>query len=381
MNNQSRPPIYTALLGIGRDERSLDAAALQRYPAIVNAPAVRRRALDVDDEASCAAAANELLTELLAELRQDTTTHTIVRAALGIHRSYKGISITDREKELEDCEGISSRTFKYRRQQAYEFIEAGLLGDTEMLYNEGMPSSPIDSTPVIVAWEEPVRALAESLLDLYFPLITTLAALEVNLAIDNTDFPKGFRGYFGFAFEAFRALASLVCSYRFRMWPKHLTCLSEQLGEDIARTLIESTNYVLDDCLCVTPEGNIALHNALTGVSNFEVPPANDIYSAWLYSWYFVFTPSHDLELGSEITPNRRAISKVAKQAGEVAVIAAEHGAITAPLIQTRRVQAHKLLSFSYDFDEFAPVINGKSLRQQADTFFDKQLLRMASGN
>lgn len=382
MNNQGRRPIYDALLNIGRFDRSITADTLERYPIIVNAPAVRRRALDASDQPSCAAAAHELLTELIDELRQDATTHTVVRAALGIHRSYKGVDITVREKELEDTQGVSSRVFKYRRKQAYLFLEAALLGDpSEAPPNANMSASQTNSHPKIVAWEQPVRALAESLLDLYFPLITTLAALEINLTIDNTDFPRGFRGYTVIAFEAFQAAASLVCTYRFGMWPKHLECLSAHLGEDIAKTLIEDTTYVADGCLCVTPEGNVVLHAALTGATSFETPPANDIYAAWLYSWYFLWRPPRITGVDNDFTPNRPAISKIAKQAGEVAVVAAEHGAITEPLIQTRRAQAHKLLSFSYNFDEFAPLINGKSLRQYADTFLDKQLLRMASGS
>jgi hypothetical protein len=71
----------------------------------------------------------------------------------------------------------------------------------------------------------------------------------------------------------------------------------------------------------------------------------------------------------------------IAAKAGAAAFLIGRYVRFQEPFFSDARRMAHKALAYNYDFDEFAPIFDGRSLRHLADTYFDDTSTALANSD
>ncbi len=93
-------------------------------------------------------------------------------------------------------------------------------------------------------------------------------------------------------------------------------------------------------------------------------PKLMEIHNAWC-RWLRADMSAKESE--------KKGVVDIVGASGALGNLLSEHSDVQAPLQTVARSLAHKAIATYYDTPDYEPLSDGRSLRQRADTFFDKE--------
>jgi hypothetical protein len=380
-----KDPIYPELLAIGRKDKTMRAEALEKHQHLRGSPEVLRRAGSETSRAQLAAYANQALRDAISSIPVRLTKE-VAEAALCVKdaededKDYEGLDISQR---LQKMPGITLNIFKYQRGLAFKIIidflrrdipPAGAIekGDDSGTSKGAKTQDRRDS------YRDDLEKLAQRAAALHYAGLGALFAYGFdeelranNITIWSLDvaFPRTtlddylFMRYVDFVYGS---------NLNYIGFPPRR---SKPLPTDVVELLF-SLHQVIADGSPVGPHGltekqrlDLNAHKPF----GLDSDVAREIYKTKWHPWC-----CGERSLGT--TPRRGPGSKahfvemvtpITAASGLVVRTVAQHFRLNAPVHAEARLLTHKALANNYQFDEWTPILDGKSLRYRADTYFD----------
>lgn len=355
-------PIYRELLEIGSKERSLNPWAIRTYDALLKSEDVRRRAGPTTDLDRLAHEASDALRTIVDGIT-DPIRRLVAQAALCTEPTYEGLRVIQRQEELAKLpEKISAEMFKYHRRKVFESIVRIMDIDSTHVKLQ-VPESP-DSVLLV---------LASAAANLYYAMLTSIFVTRFSLKLNLVKTHKSSCGleareaYAKYAFESFtRFIYEYAYSPAVPTYQLHLPW--ELIGslEFILRTIREYGPPF-------TPEEYEMLCKDLSGK-----PPGEATSRLFREGWQPWFCDDSQLFEGLPVIPRLELLGAKAEAAARMI---SKHVSLEELVFSEARTIAHKTLADIYDLDESVPIVDGKSLRYHADTYFDSASAALANSN
>jgi hypothetical protein len=363
-------PLYRALLAVGTKEKSIAPSAVRKYGALLNSEEVRRRAgpdADVDERARHASEALHAIVDGIAE----RIPRLVAQAALCTDQKYQGLRVTQRQAQL--CalqESISEDMFKYHRRKVFESIVLNL--ETASVPSEApvIAETPTTSLQSSSDADKNFTWLARAAAYLHYMMLTAIFIAEFEPKLRRREGHP----YWGDAqvqmaceartFESFVAF-EFACRY---LKDAQKACPLPSTDLRVLKLLIRTIKEY-------GPPFTSADRDVLAWGFDAEGKYREITLRAW-EPWFF------DGPFGAlGNLPDIPTLEPIAAKTGAFALIISRHIALREPVFSDARRLAQKALAYDYSFDEFAPLFDGKSLRQLADTYFDRASATLAGSD
>jgi len=372
--DRTEHPLHRVLLDIGSKEKSIAPTRLSKYKALLESREVRRRAGMTTDTNQLAKHASQALLTIIDET-PDETRKLVLQAALATTKQYIGLRVVQREEMLEALpQNITKHMFRYHREIGFETI-IDILESGADDFTVGTPSSkpPQDESrhfvlPLIMIAAHLQYAILASLFTASFESLakaheSLFSSGRLNPEVGNTCTRQAF-GIFKEFLDIF--MAYLEESERHK--------LTHYLPEQAIDRLSQLLHTIID---CGPPFANAedVQQFAWGPNSTSETDPFfQEIWEPWFYG-----TVPSDLRPSWALLPSIPTLEPIAAKAGAAVTVITSHITVQQPVIREARTMAYKTISYSYPCDEFAPIFNGRSLRDHIDTYFDTASQRLAN--
>jgi hypothetical protein len=363
--SRTQSPLYLELSAIGSKDRTIRPEALAKYDHLLSCPEVQRRAGLGADRTTLATHAQKALQEAIAGIVTPLT-RSVAEAAL-CAKGYEGLQVTER---IHKMPGMTPNIFKYRRQLAFRHI-------IEFL------TQPALAGPYASEDQTGSSSIRTYTFPPYFTIMGNLSAMLhyacmasiFTICFDEELTTNNIRGWSLGSIARRAPLNYYVFEncVRFVYSPINDWLSESQTAKYLATSVIETLQsysqiladspigprYVEDyqkESLC----GHILGGDSRDGT-------IREVYLAKWQEWYMsVGGP------GETSFPTKTAES-MAGVSGAFVLLLSRHTGFDEPVKNQARLRAHKAIANCYDIDEWAPIVNGRSLRFQADTFFDSR--------
>jgi hypothetical protein len=387
-----KDPIYPELLAIGRKDKTMRAEALEKHRHLLGSPDVLRRAGSETSRAALAAYAHQALRDAISSISVQLTKE-VAKAALCLKDDedvdYEGLDIKER---LEKMNGLILSRFKYQRGLAFKKI-------IDFLRRDVPSAGPIKNDDDSGAskgtktqdrrdpYGDALEQLAKRAAALHYAGLGALFAYEFdeelranNITIWSLDvaFPRTtlddylFMRYVDFVYGSNLSYIGFPPPYAEPL-PTHVLELLFSLHQTIA------------DGSPVGPHGltekqrlDLNAHRPF----GLDSDIARDIYKT---KWHLWCCGERSLDATLRSGPRAKAhfaerVTPITAASGLVVRTAAQHFRLNAPVHTEARLLTHKALANNYQFDEWTPILDGKSLRYRADTYFDLESPLLTNG-
>jgi hypothetical protein len=400
--------------GIAKLLFPLDAAELLEYAGVLKCQAVIDLAARERRENDLAGCAAEAIPVAIGSIR-DATNRLIAGAMFAVSSGYADKQIGERKGLLEK-KGISRFTWDERRKKVLRLVAYNLV------HPEKVDSSVGKTTPRIRAIP-PLRGVAlqaQRATILHYAGLATLFVQQLDKELLGDDLQSSVTSRTPSQAYFFNAYISLMYGPWFELAarPSGELAIGQTYSDEMSATTltrIEQLGQILDQSSPIGPTMNIenaavrALHfmtyvDATASTDNIQVLAFNELLPAvdayeWV-DWQAVANePPVDNSYPKSAQPKLMEVygawcgwlraDMSAKESGQgVADITGASGALSnslseqsevkAPIQTVARSLAHKAIATYYDTPDYEPLNDGRSLRQRADTFFDKEGTRLA---
>lgn len=371
--------LYDELLKIGRDERSIRPTALSGYTRLLNSYEIRRRAKRSIDREVLSRHASQALKELVKGFAQQAPPrYLVVKIHFGMARGYKNMNVTEREEAFASKESHSRGTFKYHRKAALESIakalEPGTANPFDIEHSTSMSAH-------VVLDEDPIRGIILQLFKaaagLHYALLASLFTEHFNEKFyDKGNYvskqcyrairTEAWSACYNRAFDDFLWFSAYVYKIRDN------ATLADVLPSDASDSLIvlltktQETMPVVSKIICEIYELGLISHLGGNDADREIV----DVFRKW-QKWYS--GEAFDVDVAAV------SLESVVARTGAIIALIASHMEFDEPAIANARRSAHKTLAYYYDYDENAPLFDGRSLRHHIDAYFDRRSLELAN--
>jgi hypothetical protein len=371
-NDPRKRPLYQALLKIGSNEKSLKPAALRKYKPLLDSPEVRRRGGSTTDPEALAQHANAALLNIVDGIAAPTR-RLVAQAALCTETQYEGLSVGQRVTELEAA-GISEDMFKYHRGKVFDVIVAVLESDASPdppMTRAVRNLSPRDKTPRV----DPPQVLARIAASLQYAMLTSIFVAQFDPQLDQEPIPPLRRdeSWNAYARRAFESFSEFTFAYGLYLESDVVAKkdLASHLPSDARESLLFLLRTIRDCGPPIAPADRqwFEWHH-FKGLETDRL--YQDVWNPWFYE-----APLP--RLGK--LPSIPRLEPIAAKAGAAAFTIGKYVSLEEPVFSDARRMAHKTLAYSYNFDELAPIIAGRSLRHYADTYFDRASTTLANSD
>jgi hypothetical protein len=389
-------PIYPELIAIGGKDMTMRADALLKYDHLLAAPEVRRRAGSKTDRATLSQCANEALRDAIASI-VSTTTQEVAEAALCATDTFVSLKIFERVHKLPA--DIDERKFKYQRELAFKKIIEYLTRDVspttpDLNWDNSTVSGPRQVTEKGSAYLEAFTHLAERAAVLHYAGLGALFAYDFDDELCDNHIPVSwldpliprttlsqylFTSYITFVYNNFFAhlyLKNPIAEESPERFPQRLPAH--------ATDLLLSLCQRIAGCSPVGPHGftddSRLAFNASVPLG-FDEAEVREAYETKWRPWCCGHTPAGVIARSGPGTKNHfvEAVTPMTAASGAVIHVLAENLPLNVPIHAHGRLMAHKALANSYQFDEWAPILDGKSLRYRTDVYFDLESTQLTN--
>jgi hypothetical protein len=384
--------LYKELGKIGRRPYPLEPEGLADCDHLLRCPAIRHLALEGTTREQLAVIAAQVLRQIIEEL-VDEDYRKIAQTAFATIPSYQGMPVSKRQEVLYKDHNISQNIYSEHRPHVIRAIMFKLCLTPDAVIR------PIQDSPA--AWpsvlSEGLAWIAQKAATLYFAALATLfvsdfdsklrAAKLHSLAFTIKGEPAPTAAYL---FDAYLAFSYGEVSdmdadpeATTKSWRSHLA--SHLPAETVERLL--TLRDEIQDC---TPIGRnritIGDHFPLLvyghrGLVTRHVPPPThfqpltertirpDDPIAAIYDRRWLPWLTSALSDDQSYAPSD--LERLVGASGKFSLILGFEAKISMPVQSRARTVAYKAVSTYYPFDEWVPILDGKSLRQYVETFFD----------
>jgi hypothetical protein len=367
-----------------------------------------------------AESASKALLAAIESLSDDEKALRIARAMFAVAKVYQGEKVTKRKELLDELEHIPPSTWDTRRKSILDGIAFELRSGNTASRHASRDGVPLPRVQPAVD-SSGLTQLAQMAALLHYAGLTTLFVADFDrqlvespnyLSQDRTPTAEFlFNAYVGFTYGL--TVSSKALKERVVMSPRVLeVSLGERVPVEIATQLArlwQSTR----DASPISPSSidpadlsrflylgeriyrtgmlpNMASQTSdgLTGVavdtgpgrSVVRISLAPDSPYEWANTHYYEtwckwLTVSLLLK-SSAVEPTN--IEVMTGLSGAFGSVLGEYHQLVMPVYSQARTIAHKMLATYYSFDEWHPIVEGQSLRQSADTFFDTHSLSLS---
>jgi hypothetical protein len=334
---------------------------------------------------------------------EDNTDQLIAKAMFALSENYRGKRIWQRKELLEETEHILRYTWDDRRGKVLHSVARMLRHPKKAASDINVPPRPPDSSRL-----EGVALQAQRAAILHYAGLATLFAQEFDQKSqdESAKLRTPSRAYF------FNAYIGLLYGPWFEMTsaPTGKLTLRQAYTDELDKTTITHAGRLgntLDGAAPIGPTSNIedrairALHfmtqaevESSTSYSTvlafnellpnvdahrwldqetlalIDVQPRlMDVYDRWC--WWLRDSLGND--------EGRKEVECIAGASGALSVLLGERSGVRVAIQTAARTLAHKAIATYYDTPDWQPLSDGRSLRQEADIYFDTRGLALAA--
>ncbi len=383
-------PLYLELGDIGTKEKSIEPPALEKekYAHLLRCREVQRRVRPGASITQLAQQASLALKDAISNI-PGPTNKLVAEAVLGATDQFEGLLIKQRKEIVaKHPNGCSEESYKRRRKRVLldiiRFLERQTL-DVPIL---SAPYGPtVTETETNTADRDPVDsalwALAANASQLHYAGLASffVSKFSSKLAANRVHY-LGWHRY-----------ASAESTFEFYWllyigWYRPLT-LYEPLDplsrESIAikrsidthqtlafllQTIVEQSPFNYSHDLLLHQHGG-----GIGGIAMSESGEIRDLYATVWLPWF-----SKSINHRDSTAPS--ALEIITAKSGAIALIIGNQvGFGDYPALSTARTMAHHSIAHHFNFDEWTPIVDGKSLRQHADAYFDSASTELANSD
>jgi hypothetical protein len=384
-SNLTSDPLYKELLAIGRDKKTIRADALYDCTHLLNCAEVRRRAGLDANQARLALCASEAIQVAIANIVTPTT-REIAEAALCATKDFKGLKVQERIHKLE---GISEKQFKYHRGLAFREIVRFLTSDISAP-DSAIPLRTSQGQRQEAASDHDLRyltRLAERAATLHYGSLAILFAnaLDEKLRAGDNTFRRYNFGVEGYPLKAhlFKTIVSFIYG-RYPSRGPETSCFADEflregyehqyLKPPVAKQLIALWKATADS----TPIGPSKCDETEVGYlvlvahDTDQIHLARGAYAQWDLWLHSIRPETLEAHLARLVTP-------LVTISYRFALLLSQHVRFNTPIHSRAKLMTYKAIASCYDFDEWVPLLDGPSLRHQADAYFESEGPRLTN--
>lgn len=347
--------LYDALGTISAEEKTFSPLALERYPVLLDAPEVRRRAKAHASTAELAVAARLAITDEIA--RMLPRDRLVAEAVLCVHKDFEGKSVEQRKAHLEELDGderITVNQYRRARERILKRIVTSLLPPPMALVPQTVTvRRQAASPPPAIHYLHDLGAKGAGL---YYAALAQLFLTDISPELfDSGLIPHesvfdylNCRTMFADYFDC--ALVGLVEPFTYSR------VLPHKVAESLVVLLKQLRDFgPFDDEKLETIDG-LLLDRSLA-----ENSPGwwDSIYQDWTW-WY------------DNRDEKRACIEGVARVGGNVARLIGKHIDYQVAIFQLAKVAAQKRIALCVPFDTWEPIVSGQSFHTRAELYFER---------
>lgn len=398
--SRNQHPLYLELVSIGRRERSIRPNALLGYKHLLNCEEVSRRALGITDPQLRAQHASLALHDAIRILTSKLT-REMAEVALCAAPEFEGLQVTER---LHKLPGITENIFKYRRRLAFQAIIMYLTTPSSTEHLGPQRGAPPSSSPARyiahTSYPEYYEVLTRKAAAIHYAGLATLFAYDFDdelrlseIRVGPLDTPiywtLGSNGRSGpfwgpplfpyttlidYLFEEYVRFAFDQIAYQY------LTRPSKSVPSDGIH-LLKDLWHEITDSSPARPSG-ITDEEAQTISATAPLGLQSDaIRRHYRTSWWpwcvgrGLFRDDSNPMLAKSRTKEDfvQAITPMTACSGAFVHIFESYINFESPIHSNARLKVRKVLTSRYDFDEWAPIMDGKPLVHRLDTYLDSE--------
>ncbi|MGA9876800.1 MAG: hypothetical protein WBQ21_13440 [Solirubrobacteraceae bacterium] len=363
--DRTKHPLYHVLLEIGSKEKSIAPTRLAKYKALLDSREVLRRAKMTTDTNQLAQHARQAILTIVNDT-PDETRKLVLQAALATTKAYRGLRVGQREEILEELpKPITKDMFRYHRRKGFETIIDILESGAEPFTTQNPPTGR--------QWDHPehfVLPMVRVAANLHYAMLASLfiASFEPNA------------GALGVSVGVRRSEERNMCMRRaFESFSEFLLIFRANLDTPSARESlmhylpkqsIDSLRRLLQSIIDRGPRFATTRDRMLFEWHLYEGLETDrfftEIWEPWFHGGVQRKHPA-----SQDLLPSIPMLEPIAVNAGAAVSILTDHVILQEPAISEARGMAYKIISYSYNCDEFAPIFNGRSLRYHAEAYLD----------
>jgi hypothetical protein len=372
--DRTKHPLYRELLDIGSKEKSIAPTRLKKYKALLESPEIRRRAGMTTDTNQLAKHASQAL-RIIVDETPDETSKLVLQAALSTTKAYRGLRVVQREEILDKLpKKISKDMFRYHRRKGFETIIDILESGADNFTVAPAPKPLQDEhegfvLPLIRIAAFLQYAILASLFTTNFePLAKTYEGSLISGRLNQESGNACTRQAFGI----FAEFLGIFMDYFDESERHRLTHYFPEQAIDRLSQLLQG----IIDCGPPFDSADDRLEFSWNVAVTSETDPFfQEIWEPWFYG------TSSGLSSSWLLLPSIPTLEPIAAKAAAIVIIITYHITVQQPVIREARTMACNIISYSYPCDEFAPIFNGRSLRDYVDTYLDTESLRLANSD
>jgi hypothetical protein len=329
------------------------------------------------------------------------TERRIARAMFAVDEEYRDTAIYKRQELLDKNENISSTVWDARRRKVLDAIAAALLAPIAETVRP-QTSSP---QPSII----PLRGVAlqaQRAAILHYAALATLFVSEFDQELSSGTFRTPSQAYF------FNAYIALMYGPWFELaaQAKGKLALRQSYADELDGDTLDRIAHlgqVLDSDSPIGPTTHINIKpiQTLHFQTHFEAELALGSHHLLTFNELLPDVDSHEwlesrqmdahlddaeteaarvklmdiyhlwcrwLRASLATDADRASIERLVGASGALSILLSKHSTVKEAIQTTGRALAHKAIATYYDTPDWQPLPNGRSLRQQADAFFDR---------
>ncbi len=361
-------PLYKALLKIGSNEKSIKHLGLRKYDVLLRSPEVRRRAGSTTDPDELARCASDLLRQFVGEIT-DPTRQLVAQAALCTEKIYEGRGVEQRKDMLLQSKAkITWDMFRYHREIAFGQL-VDILDHTVSISVPPPSQSTIGSASTQRA-SSGAHSLARMAARLHYSI---LASIFVARFTDNL---KDIEPYVSERYGALDIYAKCAFEdfYVFLINSEYIIMGEEYMPHEFSSDQLRDLQFLfrtIEGCGPLDWTHTERLRDALWDHADVVRAIFTETWEPWFYDLSPVPTQSKIFPPELEGSPSISRLEPVTAKAGAIVQLINKAIDLQEPVLSEARTRAYKMLAYTYDFDEFVPILDGRSLRQHTDTYFD----------
>jgi len=377
---KTEEPLYAELGEIGRLLKPLDPASFLGRESLHTCPAVKLRAGNGATPAQLAYHAREALKDAIDSIT--TTRDSVIAHAIFGLGKFDGLSIGKRQEILKgDPYNVSIDIYKDHRPKVLGKIIVYLSNETptDKQQPRVLTTHPLPVHKLYRPDKKTADAnsdLARSAARFYYAGLASLfaAKLDAELIADRISIPH--HDIAACEINAFETYAALGTTDIFDTDDPEPYTVIERFCEEDCKSLMLLTQTIRQ-CDPFTPaqRDTLEIHSlGLWGQLTTDGNEARVIYNTTWHDWY-----KHNAHEGTASAPSGLEI--LTAKAGAIGLIYGGAVGYEEPVLVDARRIAHTVLAQYYDFDEWAPLLEGRSLRDYAASYFDSIGPRLANSD
>lgn len=364
--SEDEKQLYDTLGAIGTKEKTLLPLVLEKYPVLLRAPEVRRRAGASATPSQLGRAAQEALLAAISAIPVPRD-RLVAEAALCSTTIFEGKSVNERKGILDEPSslGVSDNQYRRARERVLKNIVHYLLLPDDTSVTPGLQErTPKLSTDPVVGSLQAFSAKAAHMhfLGLGSLFMGSIQDELIGAGLVNYDPPAiNDRPLFnpGASIQATSDLA-LVYAECAPHVPALLTepnSLSPPLSSEAAAQLVD---YIL------------TLRRLGPYDESPDLDPEDFNPEDFALKFFTDWQAFNSAAVNQPDSDERQTYEQIIRVSGEAAQLISRYVSYPEPLFSIARTIGHKFVSSHYHFDEWQPLINGRSLHDLTDLYFDQ---------